>query len=335
MSEFAKPLRIAIIGLGKQGTEHLNACLRMPNEFKIVAVCDNRKHTLHAYDALSRPIPTFDSLEAMTKSKVAKPQAVVIATPPTEYMKLVRESIKHNYSILLEKPLGCCYSQATSILRLAANRDVAMCLAAQRRYHCSFKRLVEIFRQDKDIRQVNIDLSVAVQANGQSEATKVSALKNWRLRVGTTLDLGFHAIDLARELCGELKLISATVFDNENRLCRNRREDVESHMLFVTETGTMVRIKVSRSNRKREKIIAQGDRIRIVCTRDRIACSRVDRLRVEERFASDWDNAMQLQLSDFRDIVLERKFSESRDRALASLATMRLIEQVYLNPDYV
>jgi predicted dehydrogenase len=106
--------RIAIIGLGKAGrTNHLPALKKMKN-VQIVAAYDVQG----GGEALG--LPSFSSIDQMLAE--ARPDMVVVATPPASHVELTRRALLADCHVFCEKPLAETLDDADSIAAMASER---------------------------------------------------------------------------------------------------------------------------------------------------------------------------------------------------------------------
>jgi predicted dehydrogenase len=106
--------RVAIVGLGKAGrTIHLPA-LRKAKGVEIVG----------GYDAAGGGegvgVPAFGSVEALLAE--ARPDLVVVATPPSSHVELTRQALIAGCHVLCEKPVAETLEGADEIVALAARQ---------------------------------------------------------------------------------------------------------------------------------------------------------------------------------------------------------------------
>ncbi len=327
-------LKIAIVGIGKQGQEHVRACLQNPTLVRLVSVCDPNADWSELpgkYQDIAR-CRTVDELLLLSPTR---PDAVIVATPPTEYCRVVRELAAGRVAIMLEKPFGMKHSEAGELLEACGELGSNLVLAAQRRFHPSYQKVSELLREMDDVRSANLELFInapPVDNDATEESNDGPRGDNWRDRVGTMLDLGFHAIDLGRMWFGELKLIAASVFDARGRVCRDRR-DVEAHLLFRTESGTQLRIRIGRASVKSERFRLQAENQSIDASREHVQLTTANGKTQRWEYEPTWTVAMSHQLREWIDACPYLNPSVSTS-AIEGLLTMQLIEEAYARPEF-
>lgn len=322
------PIRIAIVGLGKQGKEHLDACNLNSDITKVVAVCDRDRNRVSEFSNDSG-VACFLDVKDLVAAVSLGIEALIVVAPPTLYSELMPTLAVAGIPMMFEKPLGTSLQEASKLLQLCIDQKTPLTLAAQRRFHPSYLKVEEYLRATEGIRTAEMKLTI----NASPDVLSVGDLGNWRQHVGAMMDLGFHAIDLARQWFGELRLVSANIFDSQSRICRDRA-DAEAHLLFRTETGIMLRIRVGRSDQKSEETFIQSDSLSLHATRSAVHVKRFDGTCDLFEFEQDWSVAMREQLCHFHEVVRSKQNFSATQSAISSLITMQLIEEAYARPEY-
>jgi predicted dehydrogenase len=103
-------LKVAIVGLGKAGRNiHLPALRKLP-QLEIIGGYDA------AASATDVGIPKFESVDALL---AAKPDLLVVATPPSSHAELTAMGLKAGCHVFGEKPLAETLPQALALADLA------------------------------------------------------------------------------------------------------------------------------------------------------------------------------------------------------------------------
>ena len=100
MSEL-NPVRIAVIGAGAMGRNHIRFVTEEP-EAELVAIADAFEGARATAEAAGVPFYT-DPAQMMDE---VKPEAVIIATPNDLHLGVAREAVKRNIVPLVEKPIS-------------------------------------------------------------------------------------------------------------------------------------------------------------------------------------------------------------------------------------
>jgi len=112
-----KPLRVAIVGMGKIARDrHLPAIAANP-AFKLAAVASpHHKH---------EGVPNFRSLEVLLR-EVPDIDVVAICTSPQARYDVAWHALNHRKHVMLEKPPGATLSEVQSLVELAERQNIAL-----------------------------------------------------------------------------------------------------------------------------------------------------------------------------------------------------------------
>lgn len=279
------PVRdVAVIGLGNQGGEHVRALAATRLPLRLAAAVDLRGTSSGI--ELPKHCPVFSSVAELPESV----GTVIVATPPMTYWNIVPELLKSGKHVLLEKPLGVDLAEALRFVDQAQAAQRILMPAVQRRFHPTYQAW-PIWR-GKIGRAREALIFMSIRHTGEA----------WRATFaeaggGALFDLGFHAIDLAQQLFGDLRLQVSFFFDREGKPCHDGF-DFEADMLLSSETGVTVRLHVARGAReKREQVIVRGDAGLVEIDRERLRFTGADG-EVEEICAEpSWKAAMEAQMT--------------------------------------
>ena len=119
------PYRIAIIGLGEAGYEiHLPALSGMKGAIMVGACAEDPAHRARAHQKFD--VPLFSDLDSMLAD--ARPDALIIATPPDSHAALCLKAIEAGVDVICEKPFVETLAEADFVIDAAtrAGRRVAL-----------------------------------------------------------------------------------------------------------------------------------------------------------------------------------------------------------------
>lgn len=188
-------LRVAVVGCGSWGASHARA-LRDLEEAELVAVSD-------ADPARARSVGSRYGVEWFTDNEEllrrARPDAVVVCTPPSAHAEVALLAIKHGASLLVEKPLAPSSEEALEIVRAAEEGGVKLMVGHIERFNPGVRRV----RSYVEERRVGPPVALS------SRRTSRHPARSWD--IGVVLDLAIHDIDVMRYLLGEepLKVYAA------------------------------------------------------------------------------------------------------------------------------
>ena len=143
MSETTAPVRIAVIGAGAMGRNHIRFVTE-ESEAELVAIADAFEGARATAETAGVPFFT-DPAELMDE---IKPEAVIIATPNDLHLSVAREAVKRGIFPLVEKPISNDLADAEAFAAEAEAAGVPV-LVGQHRRHNPFvnkaKQIIEYF----------------------------------------------------------------------------------------------------------------------------------------------------------------------------------------------
>jgi predicted dehydrogenase/nucleoside-diphosphate-sugar epimerase len=121
-------LRVAIVGTGKMGLNHIHA-LRGCTGARLVAVCDPIADQAQLSEHLPRGAEVSQDVDAMLAR--VQPDVVHIVTPPHTHTALARAALQAGSHVYVEKPFTPTKKDAEMLTRLAAERGRQVCAGHQ------------------------------------------------------------------------------------------------------------------------------------------------------------------------------------------------------------
>lgn len=176
-------LNVAILGCGRWGQNHLRTLSKLRDEglVKSITVIDTSKE---ARDGASKADITTNSIDDV------EADLVIIVTPSNLHANQARELMSKGYHVLVEKPLGCCESEAAQVLASAHENGRVLGVGLLLRFHPA------------------VNLAKKVLRNG--ELGRLESLRFVRRTTrkppidGNVIEsLGVHAIDLMCHMLSE------------------------------------------------------------------------------------------------------------------------------------
>ncbi|MGH7366134.1 MAG: Gfo/Idh/MocA family protein [Candidatus Rokuibacteriota bacterium] len=199
-----KKHRVGIVGLGF-GRAHIPAF--QANGCEVVAVCQRNQETARAVAARYHVAAVFEQWERMLDE--AKPDIVVIASPPNLHREIALRAFERGAHVLCEKPLAMTAAEGRDMVEAATRAQrVAMTsfnwrfIAAMQRFHS----LVE----EGGVGRLFHAAGRWLGARSADEAAPAT----WRMDRaqaghGAMGDQGVHLIDMVRWNFGEFARVSA------------------------------------------------------------------------------------------------------------------------------
>jgi len=218
--------RIAVVGLGNAGsTLHLPALAGMPDIEVVGAVDTDERRRSRA--AATFKVPVFADLDSMLTA--AKPDVVLIATPPQSHADFCLRALEAGAHVLCEKPFVSSLAEADRIIEAArvASRRVAL--------NHEFREM-PIFRALRDAVKPSDLLFAQVW---QLMDLPPWAEPGWRGQMlqRTLYEAGVHLVDFLMALFGECPVsVSATTTSS------GAREGASDAIALVTLTFSRGRV---------------------------------------------------------------------------------------------
>ena len=198
------PRTVGIVGLGF-GRAHIPAF--QAHGCEVVAVCQrNEKAARTVADryGVSRVFGRWQDLLAQ-----ARPEIVVIATPPVLHREIALEAFAAGCHVLCEKPLAMNASECRAMIEAAARAKRVGMTGFNWRYPAAMQRFHAMVEAGALGRLFHVNLRW-MGSRGADEA----AAPTWRMDRaqaghGAMGDMGVHAIDIVRWHFGEFAAVSA------------------------------------------------------------------------------------------------------------------------------
>lgn len=176
-------LKVALLGCGRWGNNHLKvlANLRDKGLLNQITVVDTSKQVRDAATLADNTKSSMDGVDA---------DFVVVATPSELHSEHSQKLISNGYHVLVEKPLGCCESEAAQVIASAREHGRILGVGLLLRFHPA----VTLANQ-----MINNGELGRLQSLRFVRRTERSAPEN-----GNVIEsLGVHAIDLMCHLMSE------------------------------------------------------------------------------------------------------------------------------------
>ncbi len=171
----AEPVKVAFIGAGKMAIEHIKVFADIP-ECKIVGI---QSRTRGKCEALSKAFHIPFIANSITELyEKTKPDLVVVTVNETSMREVCVEAFKFPWNLLIEKPVGIDYDEAEYLAGLAAECNVTVWVAMNRRQHSSLLAVLSELKQESGSRFIQImdqEDQIGARAYGHPELL----VKNW------------------------------------------------------------------------------------------------------------------------------------------------------------
>lgn len=182
------PLKIAVVGLGSMGTNHLRV-LRDFDEDRAALVGMAEQHQPTLARALGRfHVPGYGDYREMIRD--TQPDLVTVVVPTELHYEVAAFALNAGCNVLVEKPIASTIEQAEELIALAARRQVRLAVGHVERFNPAVLALKRLLA-DEGLGKVFY-----------LHARRLGPFPPRIRDVGVTLDLATHDIDAMRYLIG-------------------------------------------------------------------------------------------------------------------------------------
>ncbi len=193
---------LGIIGLGAI-SKYYRTALGLDTGFTLAAACDADAATLAAM-ADPPPLTTPLSRALVSDPSVA---AVVVNVPNDAHFDVCLEALEAGRHVCCEKPLALDPRQAAHLTAVARDRGLVLLTAFHRRYNRNVLRMVgEI--GDREIAFVRVRYFEKIEEHAGADSWYLDPR---RCGGGAIADNGPNALDLVRQLLGDVEIAGAEI----------------------------------------------------------------------------------------------------------------------------
>lgn len=216
-------LKVGIIGAGIMGTRRAEAARRTPG-IELVGIYDTDLEKAAAFAERQSCMMLW---EPPTDADL-----VVVATPNSTHVDLVREALSRGQHVLCEKPLALNGDNALELAIIAADANLMLRSGFHMRHYPGVQRLREMIQND--------DLGTVVYTTVEYGSQRDTGFADsWRCNPiisggGVLVDQGIHVLDLIWWLLGEATVQKSEV--HNTRALSDKIED-DAHVLLDVKSG--------------------------------------------------------------------------------------------------
>jgi predicted dehydrogenase len=178
--------RVAVIGVGSMGKNHVRVYSEMPN-VELVAVVD-ANFELAERVGKSNHVPAYDDYFEMIDQ--TKPEAVSIAVPTSLHYQVAKDILELGCHVMVEKPIASTAEQAQNLVELADRLGTILMVGHIERYNPAIIELKRRLDQNELGRIFQI------------HARRLGPFPTRIQDVGVIMDLAPHDLDIMRYLTG-------------------------------------------------------------------------------------------------------------------------------------
>lgn len=200
-------LNIGIIGAGGIANAHSAAAKAYPGDLSIVAVADPNPASRQKLADEWNASPCGSAEELILKAEHLAMRAVVVCTPPSARLPIVKAALAAGLHVLSEKPLAHTVSDARKLAALAKkSRKLVAATAYCHRFTPAVLEMKRLVASGKIGRLVRFENAFACDLPGHkdkwfSDPTSAGG--------GAFIDMGSHSGDLFHFMVGPAKVLGA------------------------------------------------------------------------------------------------------------------------------
>jgi predicted dehydrogenase len=199
-----KSFTVGIVGLGF-GRAHIPAF--QGHGCEVIAVCQRDEAAARAVAERYGVPHVFDRWERMLTE--AKPEIVVIATPPALHEAIALAALAAGCHVLCEKPLAMNAAQARSMVEAAQRARRTAMTSFNFRYPAAMQRLHAMVEAGSLGRLFHVNLRHFAPRFADEAVPSTWRMDRAQAGHGAMGDMGVHLIDLARWNFGEFNRLTA------------------------------------------------------------------------------------------------------------------------------
>jgi predicted dehydrogenase len=178
--------RIAVVGVGKMGRNHVRVYQEMP-DVELVAVADENPVMTEKISQMYR-IPAYTNIRDLLDYE--KPEAISVAVPTQYHHMVVKQALESGCHVLVEKPIAAALEQAQDLIYTSERYRRVLMVGHIERFNPA---VIELKR-----RLDAGELGRVFQIN----ARRLGPFPHRIQDVGVVMDLATHDLDIMRFITG-------------------------------------------------------------------------------------------------------------------------------------
>ena len=199
-------MQIGILGLGRAGMTHLEACQKLPG-ISVAAAYDPSASARAA--ARNRGIRAYSSLSGLLGNEEL--DAITICAPPADHVALALQCLQAGLPVLSEKPLTIGVNDALTLLRQAQRRQRLLQVASKFRHVPEIAALRQLLKAGELGEPLFFEINFCSAVDMTHRWNAIPA----RSGGGVIIDNGCHAFDIVHFLFGGVTDVQATALRAE------------------------------------------------------------------------------------------------------------------------
>lgn len=200
-----RKIRIAVVGCGRIAKNHFASISQFPNDFELVAVCDNNKQALESAQTEYK-VKGYLSLTELLKNE--KLDVVSLCTPSGIHPEQAIEVAEAGLNVISEKPMATRWSDGVAMVKACDKAGVRLFVVKQNRRNTTLQLLKRAIEEGRFGRIYMVNLNVFwTRPQEYYDAAKWRG--TWELDGGAFMNQASHYVDLIDWLIGPVEKIQA------------------------------------------------------------------------------------------------------------------------------
>jgi len=141
-----KQLRMALVGLGYWGPNHLKTYYQMES-VKIMKVCDLRPDRWEKIKAKYPDLTYVNNLDSVLTDQEI--EAVAVVTDVETHFKITKKCLEAGKHVFVEKPIAQSSREVEELIRLAESQKKVLMVGHLLEYHPAVRELKELMRRNE------------------------------------------------------------------------------------------------------------------------------------------------------------------------------------------
>jgi UDP-N-acetylglucosamine 3-dehydrogenase len=217
----SKKVRVAVIGAGNMGKNHLRNYFLLP-EADLVGLADINPDTRKLADEYKAEF--FTSYKDMLDR--LEPDAVSVVVPTPFHYEVASEVVGRGMHLMLEKPITSTIEQADKLIALAKRKNVVFTVGHIERYNPLIQKLKQMVVDEKCVGKIS---SVVCKRVGGFPAAEP--------KTDVIIDLAVHDIDIITALLGRNP---AKIYSHGSRTHHSKEIDSAEILLDYGEASGFI-----------------------------------------------------------------------------------------------
>ncbi|MBE0494516.1 MAG: Gfo/Idh/MocA family oxidoreductase [Thiomicrospira sp.] len=200
-----RKIRIAIVGCGRIAKNHFASIAQYPDDFELVAVCDNNKQALESAKTEYKVTGYLTLTELLKNEKL---DVVSLCTPSGIHPEQTAEVAAAGVNVISEKPMATRWKDGVDMVKACDKAGVRLFVVKQNRRNTTLQLLKRAMEEGRFGRIYMVNLNVFwTRPQEYYDAAKWRG--TWELDGGAFMNQASHYVDLIDWLIGPVEKIQA------------------------------------------------------------------------------------------------------------------------------